>query len=68
MTDKQCDKYIQKSFEEKKSKAQPRSLSDSDDDKENSMQKHLINCWIQMDLLTSRMFVLIQQQNSECIT
>jgi hypothetical protein len=39
MTDKECDEYIQEAFEEKKSKAQSRSLSDNDDDKENSMPK-----------------------------
>jgi hypothetical protein len=38
MTDKQCDKYIKLPFE-KTLKAQSRSLSDSDDDKENSMPK-----------------------------
>jgi hypothetical protein len=37
MTDKHCNKLIQEAFEEKKSKAQSRSLSDSDDDKENTM-------------------------------
>jgi hypothetical protein len=37
MTDKHCDKLIQEAFEEKKSKAQSHSLSDSNDDKENSM-------------------------------
>jgi hypothetical protein len=40
MTDKQCNKYIQLAFEEKKAKTQSCSLSDSDDDKENSMPKH----------------------------
>jgi hypothetical protein len=39
MTDKECNKYIQLAFEGKTSKAQSHTLSDSDDDKENSMPK-----------------------------
>jgi hypothetical protein len=39
MTDKKCNKYIKPAFEAKKLKAQSHSLSDSDDDKENSMPK-----------------------------
>jgi hypothetical protein len=39
MADQHCDKLIQEAFEEKMSKAGSRSLSDSNDDKENAMPK-----------------------------
>jgi hypothetical protein len=39
MTAKECDTCIQVAFDEKKSRAQSHSLSDSNDDKENAMPK-----------------------------